>query len=214
MCKCTWYLTSHLSCFSRDQHQTTATSIANCISATKVAAQISWTKSWGKNNYYFLVLNLAICDLAALIKHLLDIVPIFWLEKPLYVYVIGYVLECIGVGMMLIISLLRYRAIVHPLKPAISKRKMKVVCGLVYLVGFIVESGTRLPRSFIKRVAYRKFYLAFWMFFAYFIPTIFMAVVYYKISRSLIKQREYMKRVCSNPVGISLMFWELPVRIQ
>jgi hypothetical protein len=47
--------------------------------------------------------------------------------------------------MMLIISVLRYRATVHPLKPAISRRKLKVVCGLVYIVGFIAGYGTRLP---------------------------------------------------------------------
>ena len=33
----------------------------------------------------------------------------------------------------------------------------------------------------------------------YFFPTIFMAVVYYKIGRALIKQKKYMKNVCSNP---------------
>ena len=106
------------------------------------------------------------------------------------------------VGIMLIISLLRYRAIVHPLKPAISRRKLKVVCGLVYLVGSFVGGGIRLPLCFIKSnvvyVAYRKFQLAFVMFFAYVIPTIFMAVVYYKISRSLIKQNKLIKRVGSN----------------
>ena len=103
---------------------------------------------------------------------------------------------------MLIISLLRYRAIVHPLKPAISRRKLKVVCSLVYLVGLIVGCGIRLPRCFIKsnhvKVAYEKFYYAFWMFFGYFIPTIFMAVVYYNISRSFIKQNKLIKRVGSN----------------
>ena len=165
-----------------------------------------------KNNYYFLVLNLAISDLAALIKHLFVIGHNIWPEKTLSdhfpmiicnIYVIGNAFEYTGVGIMLIISLLRYRAIVHPLKPAISKRKMKVVCGLVYLVGFIMGGGILFPRCFIKslKVAHGKFYLSFWMFFAYFIPTIFMAVVYYKICRSLIKQREYMKRVCSNAVG-------------
>ena len=104
--------------------------------------------------------------------------------------------------MMFMISLLRYRAIVHPLKPAISRGKLKVVCGLVYLAGLIVGFGIRLPLCFIKSkvayVAYLKFYRAFWIFFVYFIPTIFMAVVYYKISRSLIKQNKHMKRVCSN----------------
>ena len=118
------------------------------------------------------------------------------------IYLILETFQLIGVGMMLVISLLRYRATVHPFKPANSRRKLKIICGLVYLVGPIVECGIRLPRCFIKSkvvyVACLKFYYAFWMFFGYFVPTIFMAVVYYKISRSLIKQNKYMKRVCSN----------------
>ena len=229
----------------REQHRNAGSLIVNCISATKVAAQMYLNETMGKtkddvygysytvvvvfgilgnilvilsilrqkrnmlkNDYYFLVLHLAICDLlAALIMH------VFWLEEPLSdhshimicnVYVIGNAFEYTGVGIMLIISLLRYRAIVHPLKPAISRRKLKVVCGLVYLVGSFVGCGIRLPRCFIKSnvvyVAYEKFYYAFWIFFGYFIPTIFMAVVYYKISRSLIKQNKHMKRVCSNAV--------------
>ena len=164
-----------------------------------------------KNDYYFLVLHLAICDLAALIIYVFNIVDIFWLEESLSdhfriitcnIYVILYTFQLTGVGMMLIISLLRYRAIVHPLKPAVSRGKLTVVCGLVYLVGLIVGCGIRLPLCLIKSkvvyVAYLKFYRAFWIFFVYFIPTIFMAVVYYKISRSLIKQNKHMKRVGSN----------------
>ena len=143
--------------------------------------------------------------------HIFYIVDTFWLEQPLSdlfpmitcnIKVIFDAFQLIGIGMMLIISLLRYRAIVHSLKPAISRRKLKVVCGLVYLVGLIVGCGLRLLRCFLMLnvvyVAYRKFYLAFWMFFGYFVPTIFMAVVYYKISRSLMKQNKYIKRVCSN----------------
>ena len=168
-------------------------------------------KNMLKNDYYFLVLHLAICDLAALIIYIFNIVDIFWLEKPLSdyspmitcnIYVILYTFQLIGVGMMFIISLLRYRAIVHPLKPAISRGKLKIVCGLVYLAGLIVGFGIRLPLCFIKSkvayVAYLKFYRAFWIFFVYFIPTIFMAVVYYKKSRSLIKQNKHIKRVGSN----------------
>ena len=103
---------------------------------------------------------------------------------------------------MLIISLLRYRTTVHPLKPAISRRKLKIVCGLVYLLGLIVAGGVGLPLCFTKSNvvldAFWKFYLAFFIFFVYFVPTIFMALVYCKIGRSLIKQNKYMKRVCSN----------------
>ena len=122
------------------------------------------------------------------------------------IYVIGEAFPFTGVGTMLIISLLRYRATVHPLKPAISRRKLKVVCGLVYLVGLIVGCGIRLPECLIKSnvviVAYKKFYYVFWVFVGYFAPTLFMAVVYFKISRSLMKQntQKYMKRVCSNAV--------------
>ena len=161
-----------------------------------------------KNNYYFLVLHLAICDLAVLIIYLYEAVELQWLKEPLSSHspmiichgiVIAVVSQLAGVGMMLIISLLRYRATVHPLKPAISRRKLKVVCGLVYLVGLIAGGGARFPRCFRKsnvmNVAYLKFYYAYIIFFVKFVPTIFMAVVYYKIARALREQRKYMKTV-------------------
>ena len=106
-----------------------------------------------------------------------------------------------GVSMMLIILLLRYRATEHPLKPAISRRKWKVVCGLLYLVGLIAACGTGLPLCFIKSNAvygaHQKYYRASAVFFVYIFPTIFMVVVYYKIGRSLMKKK-HMKRICSN----------------
>ena len=165
-----------------------------------------------KNNYYFLVLHLAICDLAVLIIYLSITVELYWLKEPLsvhspmitcHVYVIAMAFQLTGVGMMLIISLLRYRATVHPLKSAISRRKLKVACGLLYVVGLIAGGWTHLPECYIKsivvRVAYWKFRYAVLIFFVYFVPTIFMAVVYYKIALSLIKQNKNMKRVFSNP---------------
>ena len=167
-----------------------------------------------KNNYYFFVLHLAICDLAVLILCLsFYSAEFFWLKKPLsdhslmiicYVYAIGDAFQVPGVGMMLIISLLRYRATVHPLKPAISRRKLKVVCGLVYLIGLIGGGGTSLPACLIKSNvvldAHLKYFYAFWILFVYFVPTIFMALVYHKIARALIKQNKHMKRICSNPM--------------
>ena len=164
-----------------------------------------------KNNYYFLVLHLAICDLAVLIIYFLGAVEFYWLEEPLafrsymitcHVLTFANAFQLTGVVMMLIISLLRFRATVHPLKPAISRRKLKVVCGFVYLLGLIVASGVDLPLCFIKSNvvldAYWKLYYAFLISFVYLVPTIFMAVVYCKIGRSLIKQNKHMKRVCSN----------------
>ena len=166
-------------------------------------------KNMLKNNYYFLVLHLAICDPAALVIYIFSVN--FWLKEQLSdhspmitcnIYVITETFHLTGVGMMLVISLLRYRAAVHPLKPSISRRKLKVVCGLVYLAGLILACGTYLPLCSVKSKvvvdAYKKFYYAIWIFFFYLVPTIFMSVVYYKISRSLIKQNKCMKRICSN----------------
>ena len=165
-----------------------------------------------KNNYYFLVLHLAICDLGPLIILLFDHINGYFVEDPLvitstkycvciYIY---YVFRVAGIGMMLIISLLRYRATVHPLKPDISRRKLKVVCGLMYLVGFIAGYGTYLPLCFMQpndvAIVYYKVFHGYLISCFYFFPTIFMAVVYYKIGQELIKQNRYMKSVCSNPV--------------
>jgi hypothetical protein len=106
--------------------------------------------------------------------------------------------------MMLVISVLRYRATVHPLRPAISRRKLKVVCGLVYIVGFIAGYGLFLPVCFMQwndvAIVYKKFYYSYFVLCFYFFPTVFMAVVYYKIGQALAKQNKYMKSVRSNPV--------------
>ena len=164
-----------------------------------------------KNNYYFVVLHLAICDLAALIFQIFYSIDAIWLEEPLsdhsptitcHVYAIRDAIEFAGLGMMLIISLLRYRATVQPLKPAISQRKLKIVCCLVYLVYLIAGCGAHLPSCFIKSSDdfAKKFDYAFWIFFGLFLPTICMAIIYHKIARALIKQHKYMKRICSKAV--------------
>ena len=176
-----------------------------------VIVSILRQKNMLNNNYYFLVLHLAICDLAALILRLFSTVKSYYLDQPLfdhssmtacYVFAITNGIQLAGIGMMLIISFLRYRVTVHPLKPAISRRKWKVVCGLVYIVGLIVGGEIRLPLCLIKsnavRVAYWKFFYGFTILFVYVGPTIFMAVVYCTIGRSLIKQNKHMKSVCSN----------------
>ena len=182
------------------KYSCTVVNVFGCLGNILVILSIlKQKKNMLKNNYYFLVLHLAICDLVVLI-YLLDTGELSWLEKPLstfqmwrcHIDVVADAFVLAGVCMMLIISLLRYRATMHPLKPSISRRKLKVVCGLVYLVGLIVACGIELPicniKSNVVLYAYRKFYFAFWTFFAVFVPTIFMAVVYCKIARSLIKK--------------------------
>jgi hypothetical protein len=166
-----------------------------------------------KNNYYFLVFHLAICDLVWLLVNFLIGINFGLTDSSLYNYSvisclfvrnITYFFQVAGIGMMLMISVLRYRATVHPLKPAISRRKLKVVCGLVYIVGFIAGYGPTVPLCFMHwndvLIVYLKIHFAYLISCFYFFPTTFMAVVYYKICRELIKQNRYMKSVCSNQV--------------
>ena len=113
-----------------------------------------------QNNYCVAVSHLEICDLLVLIIYRYDAVEADWLAAPIsdrtsmihcHVYAIEHAFQfSAGVGMMLIISVLRYRATVHPSKPAVSRRKLKVVCGLVYLGGLIAACGIHLPLCFIN----------------------------------------------------------------
>jgi hypothetical protein len=109
-------------------------------------------------------------DVGVLIIYLFDCINIYFVEEQLDInstmycvfFNICYAFQVAGIGMMLIISVLRYRATVHPLKPDVSRRKLKVVCGLVYLVGFIAGYATRLLLCFMQwndaAIVYAKVY--------------------------------------------------------
>jgi hypothetical protein len=156
-----------------------------------------------ENRHYFLVLQLAICDLGVLIIYLSDRIASYWYES-LFTYSvmscgltsIYYVFQVAGICMMLVISLLRYRATAHPLKPAISRRKLKGVCGLLYIFGLFAGYAAFLPDCFTQAL-YLKFSYVYTIVVYYFAPTTFMAVVYYKIGRALVKQNRHMKSVRS-----------------
>ena len=179
---------------------------------TFVIVSIARHRGMLKNNYYFLVLHLTLCDLSTLVISLLEQV-ISQIEHLRHVYIhrvfchftrLGYLFVVAGIGMMLIISVLRYRATIHPLEPAISRRKLKVVSFLMYLVGFIAGYGPAIPLclSSFEQIEnfYNQFYTAYLIFCYSVLPTSFMAVVYYKIFRELIEQNEFMKSLCSHAV--------------
>ena len=160
-----------------------------------------------KNNYYFLILHLAICDLLWLLIITLTNVNFRFSKGSLIsnsvlhcvVDEMSFVFQAAGIGMMLAVSVLRYRATVHPLKPAITRRKLKVVCGLVYMFGLIAGYGTAMPSCFmLANIVYEKFHLAYVITCFYSFPTMFMTVVYFRIARTLFKQNKYIKSICSS----------------
>ena len=160
-----------------------------------------------KSNYYFAVLQLAICDLGVLIIVFLELINIYFAAVSIFsnsliyclVSYVVFIFQIGGICMMLIISAIRHRATVHPLKPAISRKKLTLVCVFVYIYGLVGGYGTFTPLCFIQKhtAAYVKRILdAYLISCFYFFPTVFMAVIYYRISRALVKQRKYIKRIC------------------
>ena len=150
-----------------------------------------------KNNYYFFVLHLAICDLAYLVGEFVSVLNRDRSVVNCVVLKMKYAFLDAGIYMMLIISMLRYQSTVHPLRPGFSRRKFKLVSGFGYIFGLIVGYGASLPRCLLKGSEVETFYgnvyyiyvvICFFLF-----PTVFMAVVYHRIGRALIKQNKHMK---------------------
>ena len=176
-----------------------------------VIATLVRQKTLLKNNNYFLILQLAISDLAVLTIYFLDDIFKLKLQALLYdqsttyrlFFNIYLLFQTAGIGIMLVISAFRYRAVVQ-LMPALSRRKVKIVCCLVYTVSFIVGYGPTVPSSFIdakeKRLSYDKYHTMYLISCYYIFPVIFMAVIYYKMYRKLLQQDNYMKSKYSNPV--------------
>jgi hypothetical protein len=179
-----------------------------------VSIYIFGQRSLLKSNYYFLVAQLAINDLGGLIIYLLDHIGVHylhWGKEHLDTHSILFCLlghkiyhffQCAGICMMLIISVLRYRVTVYPLKPAITRRKLKLVCRLVYIVSFIAGYGAELPLCFKQQNnrVFVRFLYVYVIILYIIVPTIFMGVVYYKIGRSLIEQDKHIRKVCSDAI--------------
>lgn len=162
-----------------------------------------------KSNYYFCVFQLAICDLGIVLIVFLELVnlhiatDLVFFNPLIYCLVsnIVFLFQIGGICMMLIISVLRYRATVHPLKPSISRRKLTAICTLVYIIGLVAGYGTYTPSCFLHghtAASLDIFLDGYLIIFFYILPTLLMAVVYYKIGRAIVKQNEDLTRICSN----------------
>ena len=161
------------------------------------------------NNYYFLVLHLALCDFSWLVIILFYVSNHFFIEKPFFpinsiIYClingITYVFQVAGICMMMIIAALRYRATVHPFKSAISRRKLKIVCGLGYIPGLMIGYGAGIPECFVQQenVAYWKFRNIFGLLL-YCAPPLLMAVLYFKVCQALFRQDKILKSFGYSP---------------
>lgn len=162
-----------------------------------------------EKNYYILVLHLAFSDLGYVIGDFVDIMNSrHFVDKDLALsystlYCFGidllqHVFQFTGVHMMLLIAVLRYRATVHPLKPAVSGRKFYVCCGSGYLIGLFAGLGIGVPECLLRtdREAYWMSRYSFSLFF-YCAPISCMAVLYFKTCQALVRQNKHMKTLLS-----------------
>ena len=143
-----------------------------------------------ENNYYFLVLHLAICDLGCCAIIFMAIIYRFFVGAFSVTYClavvrIDHIFVVAGIYMMMVIAVLRYRATVYPLKPATSRRKMKIACGLGYILGLILGYGAAIPLCIMKQnyvmTVYKKYFHGYSVFCFYLLPLVFMIVIYIKL---------------------------------
>ena len=163
-----------------------------------------------KNNFYYLVFHVTICDLSYLLLSVYHLYVVLAGQNLKY----GYLSVCIafqffrelylifGAYFMLVISVIRYRAVLHPLKPAISHARLKFISCFVYLSTLLIS----FPRFYIcihdysSRLPLAYAIVVMWVraFIWYGFPVTVMAVIYWKICRELIRQNNAIKSMSSN----------------
>ena len=109
---------------------------------------------------------------------------------------------------MVVIAVVRYRAVIYPLKQAVSRPKLKCVACVVYVFAIICTIPFILVLQFMKPTrecvekwpnwALNVIYTVFLFFIEYFIPVTMLSILYWKICKALIKQDEKTKSIRSH----------------
>ena len=161
-----------------------------------------------RSNYYYLVQILAVCD----IFHLLTGLRINyenWSPKWLFTSTVACKIWCYlemfsctsGIQIMIIICVFRYRAILKPLNPPVSRKKLRfippILFGIltIYLIPYILSykfsplKGCHMEWS---NNTFRLIYTFFSINIHYILPVTIMSVLYFKICKALIQQTRKM----------------------
>ena len=108
---------------------------------------------------------------------------------------------------MVVIAIVRYRAVIYPLKRAVSRRKLKFVACVVYVFVMICAVEYILALQFMKPTqciekwpnwALNVIYSVLLFFIQYFIPVTMLSILYCKICKALIKEDEQTKSMRSS----------------
>ena len=176
-----------------------------------------------KTNYYFLVLHVAACDIALLLSASLMLNPMLIIHQNISVSTYTTLLkiickvtfplsECIlacETTFLVIIAILRYKAVTQPLHPKLRKKALNYIVAGVYIVVFIlylpvfvsVELKAIHCRSRWYQNLYFKIYERTWQSIVIIPPFILLAVLYTKMCRSLLYHNNRIKQLFHSGVS-------------
>ena len=125
----------------------------------------------------------------------------------------------VGVYIMVLIAIFRYRAVLYPLAPTVSRRKLRAIVIAVYLCGMICLVWTILA---FKLYSYERcLELANTLFGPYtivaiqwFIPVAILSILYYKICKQLIRQKVEMNSLNATCTASSEDFMGIKFHLQ
>ena len=176
-----------------------------------VVAVIGRKRSLLQKNHYYLILQLAISDLLYLFCFLSNIYSSFaaksFLNSRLLCKIWGptqTMFYTAGVNILVLISVVRYRAIVHPFKPAVSRRTLKKLSTCVYLLAIICVIPYALVLEYDEALGcneqwpLKSLNVSYTVYLAsvqYFIPVAFLSVIYFKICKKLIARNNWIHRL-------------------
>ena len=162
-----------------------------------------------KNNHYYVVFHLAICDLFNLVLSTAEIYNALTgnslINSPVLCklwYPTHTVFYTSGIIFMVIISILRFQAVSKPLRPALSRWKVKVMTMLAYIFAticvlpyiLVLEFNTR--SGCVETWPVEQLNICYTLVLAaiqYFIPVVLLFVAYWKICVELVRQNKERK---------------------
>ena len=163
-----------------------------------------------KTNYYFLVFHLAICDIAIVVfGNTIFTFPLYNLSSSsiaiLYrvstfvnPFVSGiFVSQC---SFLVIIAVLRYRAVTQPLQPQITKKALNYAIAGVYTMAIILQIPFFLKNEDNKwyQSKYFKIYQCIWESSVTLLPFTLFVGLYSVMCRSLLLHNKRIKELCSS----------------
>ena len=168
-----------------------------------------------KNTHYYVVLHLSICDLISLLLAASlsyeGLTGEYWTVSTALckLTILPRIFFTSGVLFMVVMSLLRYRAVCYPLRPAVTRWKLHLASAAVYVFSLLF----RIPLLFIFDMItpdqcfaawpssmWNNIYTVTLVAIQFFIPVVVLGLVYWEICNELFKQGKIIKSMNASTV--------------